>query len=171
MVGIRRSLKISLMALITIRIRELIVAVGMARLAVRERMFSSQRELCRVVVERGRRPGVCVMTESACLRKSQGLVVRVYGRGKVAPMTIDAIHRKRCELVVDVTIVAGNRPVSAGQRKSRVIVRKRCRLPSRRRMARLTLRGESCCNMVRGRGRCELHGMAHVAVLPGGFEH
>ena len=55
-IGVCRLLEISLVTLIAIRISELIIATGMARLTLRRNMRTGQRELRRVVIEGRRSP-------------------------------------------------------------------------------------------------------------------
>ena len=91
-VRIRRTSKVRLMALIAIRVDQLVVAVDVTRLTLRRRVFSRQRKSGRAVVERGRNPRYRGVTLRASLRKTCCHMVWIRGLSKIGAMTIHAVR-------------------------------------------------------------------------------
>ncbi len=140
MIGIRCIPKIGLMALITVRIHQLIIAVGVARLTRNCHVCTGQRKLRRCVVERGRRPGCRRVALIARLGK---IACNVVGICRVLEICLMALKAARiCQLIVaiDVTVDARNSDVCAGQRKLRRRVVECGRRPPVHAMAKKAIR-------------------------------
>lgn len=114
-IGIRRLLIISLVTRIAICIDQLIIVIRVAFLALSCGMLPRKCKLRCIVVKRSRFPSIRGVTLCAGLRIPLRLVVWVSCPNIICPMAIDAIHRQRGKLVVDVTNVTQNRLVRTSQ--------------------------------------------------------
>jgi hypothetical protein len=148
-IRVRGASEIWLMALVAVRIHQLVVAVHVTSLTLLRGMRSGQRELRRVVVKRSRPPGRRRVALNAILRKARGLMI---GIGCVCPCGPMAIEAVRCQchiLIVHVTIPASHCAMCSGEWKRRVVVRKDRRPPGTCAMTRLADRGKFRGCMVR----------------------
>jgi hypothetical protein len=107
-VRVRRPLKIGLMALVTTGIGQLVVPVHVTRLASGRKMSTRQHEGSGRVVEKHRLPIVHQMAGCARCRKRSCNVVWVCNIVEISSMTIDALFRQTCVLIVHVAFVAGD---------------------------------------------------------------
>lgn len=129
MIRIFCSLEISRVALVAIRIHELIVVVRVARRTRCGNMNAGQDEPGRTMVERGRSPCSCCMTTLAQLADISCDVIRVFRSLKIGSVTLVAtgIH----ELIVAICMarLTSDCDVHPGQGKLRRAVIEGCRLP------------------------------------------
>ena len=91
------------MALVTIRINDLIISVYVTESACETRVRALQRKLSRVVVKRGRRPGCLRMARSAVVRK---LIRRMCGIFRIVVISLMALPAIRIVKIVVSTDVA-----------------------------------------------------------------
>jgi hypothetical protein len=127
--GVRRSRIVSLMTLEAIGVRQLIIAVHMAGLAVRRRMFPYQHKLCATVIERGRQPGVGCVTRFAAVVQQRHDVIRVCRPLVLQLVTRITVRVNQLEIVVRMAILALDRIVPPRQSELRCIMIKRGRPP------------------------------------------
>jgi hypothetical protein len=122
------------------------------------------------VVERSRLPGGRGVALHAGLRIALRLMIRIGCAGIVRPMAVHTIHRESGKFTAGMAILAQHRFVCAGQWELRVVVRKRCRSPVRRRMTSHAVRFELRCYMVRRRCRTICGLVTTVTLLRGVLE-
>ncbi len=115
--------KVSAVALVACRVNDLKIVVDVTSLTLNCGMRAYQRKLGRVVVERRRLPRHRCVAHVAVLRKAAGLMIGICRCSEICAMAVHAVCRERGELVVRVTLNAGYRPMSAGERELCIIVR------------------------------------------------
>ena len=106
MIGIRRALKIGLMARVTIRRRSGKTIVDMALIAGRRHMRAEQRETRFVVIERRGLPSAGGVAARAVVREIRRRVIRIRGALKIRLMTREAIHRRAGEAIIHMAQIA-----------------------------------------------------------------
>lgn len=149
MIGIGRTGEIRLMALITLRIYELVVPIDVTCLTLYGNVGSCQREARRGMIEGRRLPRGCGVTLRAIVIEVSAHVAWIRRLLKLRLMTLIAFRGQACERVVDVARTALSRFVSSRQRKTggRVIKAsspgKRCHL-----MTPGAIRRELCHHVV-----------------------
>jgi hypothetical protein len=119
MVWVCHVLKVRLMTLITVREGQLVVAVDVARLALKRRMRPRKWESCRVVIKRCWRPrggcvtGLAIMTEVAChmVRIGRALIVGL--------MALVTVRVRQLIVTISMTRLALNSRVRSGEREPR----------------------------------------------------
>jgi hypothetical protein len=156
MVRIRSPLEICCMALVTISVGQLIVAVRMARLALYGYVCSGQHELCRVVIECCRLPCCRCMACLALMTEVARNVVRIRSSLEIRRVALITIGIGQLIIAVCVTRLALNGLVCTRQYELCCVVIECCRLPCRRRMADGTILRESLCLMIRICCVCEI---------------
>jgi hypothetical protein len=119
MIGICRIGEIRLMALITLRIHELVVPIDVTCLTLYGTMGSCQREARRGMIEGRRLPRRCGVTLRAIVAEVAARVTWVCRLLKLRLMTLVAVCRQIREGVVDMTRSALSRFVRSCQRKTR----------------------------------------------------
>jgi hypothetical protein len=82
-------------------------------------MFPGEREIRRVVVERGGLPCRCRVALHAICREIARDMVRVRRRGEIRLVAAETLRRRPFEFSIDVAIGAGGRKVRAGEGKRR----------------------------------------------------
>ena len=116
-IGIGRPGKIRAVALIAIRVRDLIIVVHVTSLALHRGMETGERELGGVVIEERRLPRRRRVAHRAILWKSARLVIGVCRCGKIRAMAIHAVRGKSSILVVHMARVARQGTMSSRERK------------------------------------------------------
>lgn len=132
---VRGALVVRLMALVTIRINKLIVAVRVAILTLDGKMSARQRQLRRGMIERRRSPAAHRVACRARRGEEAAHMIRIGGAVEVGLMTVDTILVKSGKDIIDVTTCARNCLVCPGKRKCRIGVIKRRGGPDVRRVA------------------------------------
>jgi hypothetical protein len=117
MVGVRRLVKITLVALEAIHEREKVISPRMAGLTLYRCVLSGQRKLRCRMIERCCAPAVHRMARRASGRESACNVIWIRSCVEIRLMTVDAVLVKSCEDVVDVTADAGYRLMRPNERK------------------------------------------------------
>ena len=124
-VRVCRLLEIRLVTLVAVRVRQLVVAVGVARLALHRNVCPCQREPCRIMIKCRRGPGGRGMALRTVVAEVPGRMVGIERGRKDILMTTEAIHRFPGKHIVSMAARALEGHVSARERKtgqSRVIV-------------------------------------------------
>jgi hypothetical protein len=127
-----RSRIISLMTLEAISVRQLIIAVHVAGLAVRRRMFPCQHKLRVAVIERGRQPGVGCMTRFAAMIQQRHDVIWICRSLVLHLVTWKAVRVDQLKVVVRMAVLALDCDVPPRQCELRCIMVKRSGPPGRR---------------------------------------
>ena len=167
MIRIQRALEVSLMAWIAAGVGQLVIVIHMALHTLRNAMLAGERELRRIVVERGRLPGDRRMTLGACLWISHRHVVRADSPCKVGLVAIDAGRREPRVLVVFVAVLASGRAMRTRQGELGCDMVECRRDPETRRVTGLALMTETRQCVRRARWLCIVSLMALVTVSIG----
>jgi len=149
MARVRCLLEIRLMALIAIGIHQLIVAVGVARLASRRRMRPRQWEAGRGVIERRWPPDCRRMTLGAIVAEVPGYVIRIRRLLEIRRMTLIAVSVLNLIVAVHVARLARCCSVRAREREIRARMIERRRSPCRCCVALCAVVTEVACHVVR----------------------
>ena len=152
MVGIYRLLEIRCMALIAVRVLELIVVVDMARLTRSADVRAGKRKSRRVMVELRGLPPRCRVTGLALLRESAAHMVRIPRRCEIGQVARHAAHRLAGEDIVAMAALTPSLSMCTREREARDVMIIQCPLPPLCCMAGLAIRGEVCRGMI-GIGR------------------
>ena len=160
----RRSGEIGLMALVTARERELVVAVRVAEVAGLAHMRPGEREAGGAVIERGRRPCRGRMALRARVRKLIGAVIRIRRSAEIRLMTRVAVGVHERIVAVRMTGVARLRQMRPGEREIRAAVIERGWLPGRLRMTTQTRVRELIRRVIGSICAVEIRLMTHEAV-------
>jgi hypothetical protein len=155
-IGIRRPLKIRLMAGEAIHRRAGKAIVHVALRASRRRMRAEQRKARFVVIESRWLPGVGGVAARASLRKIRRDVIRIRRVLKIALMAGETIFRRTGEAIVHVTLIACDGEMRAGEWKLRAVVIEVRRQPGVNRMARQAIMWKIAGNVVRIRRPLEI---------------
>ncbi len=148
-VGVRRAGEVGCMTLVTVGIRELIIPVRMACLAIDRRMRSIEGEFCRVMVERRRLPCSRRVAGQTCMAEITGDMVRIRCAGEIGCVALVAICIDQCIVAVCMACLALECLVGPAEREfRRVVIERGCR-PCRRRMACLACLGKISRRVVR----------------------
>ena len=126
-----------------------VVIVLVAVRAGHRRMLPRQREARIVVVEGRGRPSGRAVTHLALLWKIHGCMVRVIRALIVLLMAGVAGRRREIKVPVLVALPTLHVRMRTRERKRRLRMVKRCRLPSRRRVAHLALLRNPCRRVIR----------------------
>ncbi len=121
-IWIRRAIEIRAVALVAIRIHQLVIPVRMARLARGRKVRPCQREFCGAMVEGRGLPRRRGMARLAVLAEVAGNVVRIRRAGEIRAVTLIAIRKHQRIVVVDVARLALDRGMRARQREFRSTV-------------------------------------------------
>lgn len=153
MVGVRRALVILQMATGTRRGRAGVLSAHVTTRAGNCSVGTSQRELCLAVVKLGSLPLCGRVAGGAFLAESGGLMIRRSRALEVLQMASGASLRCPCKLASDMAALAGERRVSAGERKLRHcgVIEVRT-LPLRCGVTYRTVLREARCGMLRRPG-------------------
>jgi hypothetical protein len=133
-IRVRRSRIVRGMTRIAVREDKLEIVVDVARLARYCLVGTCQREIGGVVVEGRRFPRHGRVALVAGLRIAQGYMIGILHSDKLCPVAVNAVHRQRGKLVVDVTVHAGDPLVKTCQGKCSVVMGECRGVPCRRRV-------------------------------------
>ena len=161
-IRIRGPREVCLMAGIAIGGRAREHAVHVALDAIHTDVRAGERERRVVVIEGRSGPGGCRMAGIARGRESRGGVIRICGSVPIGLVTAVAVRGKRREVIVRVTLRAGQGGMSSRERKDRCVVERR-RAPTARRMANRTIGWETRSDMIGIRSSREVCLVATVA--------
>jgi hypothetical protein len=164
MVRILRLRVLRCVAGIAVRVRELVVAVHMALDARHSHVRPRQREIRRGVVERRRLPGSLRVACQTIMTELSLLMIRIGGGVVIPRVAVPTRVRQILILIIDVTLIAGNRLMRADELERRVGVIECRRAPHRRRMARRAILTETGQHVTRVCRLVVIRLMAGVAV-------
>ena len=128
-IRIRRTIVISLMALITIRICQIVISVDMTVDAWLRYMRAHKREVGIIMIECRRLPRVLIVTCQTCMRKLIRNMIRACRAVEICLVTLTAACIRYVIVPVDMTIDTGLRRVRAHQRECGIIMIEGRRLP------------------------------------------
>jgi len=135
-----------------------------ARLALSGNVGTSQREICRRMVECRPAPVNCTVTLLAVVAEVTGHMIGIRCAVKISCMALIAISV--CQLVISIHVarlaLSGN--VGTSQREVRCRMIKCCRSPIHRRMAFSTIMAEIPCDVIRIRRSIEICCVALIAI-------
>jgi hypothetical protein len=159
-IRVRRLLEIRLVALIAVRIRQLIVAARVTRLALSRNMRPSQRKLGCIVIECCSRPIRCCVTLRAIMVEIAGNVIRVRRLLEISLVALIAIRISQLVIAAGMAWLTLRGNVCTRQREQGGVVIERCRCPIGSRMTLRTIMVEVPSNVIRIRCLLEIHLMA-----------
>ena len=147
-IWICRNRKIRRMALVASGVRQLVVAIDVARLARCCYVGSREGKLCRTMVEGRRFPHIRRMARLAPMIQHSRNVVWIRWSGIICGMAWIAVGVHKLIVAVYVTRLTRRCRVQAGQRELRRTVIEGRRLPHVHRMARLAETAESTGHVI-----------------------
>jgi hypothetical protein len=164
MIRICRSRVVCRMAWITVSVHQLVVVVDVALRTLHGDVRAHQSEFRRVMIKRCRSPCCCRVTLYARLRIPKCHMIWIRRICEIGSMTIHTVCREAGVLVVDMAVLALNRPMGARQSKLRRIMVKIRRSPDTRRMTGLALMAEARNYVYRACRPCIISLMALEAI-------
>lgn len=139
MVRVIRVLKVGKMTRHARSVGQTVIGVRVALAALQGSVRPGQRPARGRVIECGRRPRGCVVTDFTLLRETRRDVIRIVGSLEILQVTTHASRIADVVVSVQMTLRALHARVGPGQREAGLRVIERCRHPCRRAVAHLAL--------------------------------
>ena len=133
-IRVRRSIEVRRMALVTVCVDQLVVAVRMTRLARRRCVCTSQREPCCAVIECRRLPHRCRVTLGTIMTEVPSNMVRAGRLLELCLVALVAVRVDQLIVAVRMTGLTLHGNVCTRQWESCCAVIECCTLPVRRRV-------------------------------------